>query len=90
MTKMARREYREVYGIEPPKRLTKAEARRAHEINALFDSAEHELGMGSLEVFTAAASGLHGAFLKNVSDCPLFVITDCQRRLADHSNRQKK
>ncbi|MEK7601899.1 MAG: hypothetical protein AAB472_00185 [Patescibacteria group bacterium] len=83
--KMTKRQYREVFGIEPPKRLVRSQKRRASEINALFDSFQSEFGMSSLAVFTAAATALHGEFLKNVRDCPKFVIEYCQKELAPGS-----
>lgn len=90
MKKLTKQEYREIFGIEPPKRLTKSQKRLAADVNALFDSARDELGMSSLEVFVAAAYELHGAFLKNVRDCPPFVIEYCQKELAPDSVTKRK
>lgn len=73
---------KEEFGLDVPNKLTEGEQEKIDGIQQLFTEMWQEYRQETLAVFLAAAQALHGAFLKDVLQCPEFVIAYCQQKLS--------
>jgi hypothetical protein len=74
-------EFERAFGVRPARKLSKSERQRAHDNNELFVDMHHQYGMGSIEVFRAAAEDLHFGMLSAMSSCPEFVLAYMRKKL---------
>ena len=90
MSKIDKNQFERMFGIRPQPALTKMQKERAANLNRLFDSMRDELGITSQEVFRGHADRLHGAFIRNILDCPEVIEDYCKEALRPESEARTR